>query len=88
MKIEHPRVYPISRELQKLLHSSEVDFFAKSACSHSFPRGHMTPNNRTVSRQNSPSGPHHAAESMTSEGDGALLPASVDRYANSICIGN
>ena len=26
-------------------------------------------------------------ESMTSEGDGVLLPANVDRYANSICIG-
>ena len=25
---------------------------------------------------------------MTSEGDGVLLPANVDRYANSICIGN
>ena len=64
-----------TRELQKLLHSSELDFFAKSACSHSFPRGHMTPNNRTVSRQNSPSGQHRAVESMTlkGEGEGVLL---------------
>ena len=77
-----------TRELQKLLHSSELDFFAKSACSHSFPWGHMTPNDRAVSRQNSPGGQHRAAESMTSEGDGVQLPANVDRYANSICLGN
>ena len=40
----------------------------------------MPPNNRTVSRQNSPSGQHNAAESMTSEADGVQLPANVDRY--------
>ena len=79
-KYEHPRVYLISHtRTTKIVTQLWAGFFRQSACSHSFPRGHMTPNNRTVSRQNSPSGQHRAVESMTLEVDGVLLPANVDR---------
>ena len=76
-----------TRELQKLLHSSELDFFAKVRALIRFlevtwhPTIGLCP--AKIPRQQ-----HRAAESMTSEGDGVLLPASVDQYANSICIGN
>ena len=40
-------------------------------------RGHMTSNNKTVSRRNLWAG--NIAKSMTSEGNSALLPANVDR---------
>lgn len=80
MKISHTITTKIVTQLW-------AGFFPQK-CSHWFPRRYMAPNNRTVSRQNSPSGQHRAAESMTSEGDGVLLPSSVDRNANAICIGN
>ena len=62
-------------EKEILLHSWK--FLPNSVRSHWLLRGHMTSNNKTVSRQNLSAG--NVAKSMKSEGNSALLPADVDR---------
>ena len=62
-------------EQEILLHSWK--FLPNSVRSHWLLRGHMTSNNKTVSRQNLSAG--NVAKSMMSEGNSALLPEDVDR---------
>ena len=54
------------------------NFFFNSTHSHWLLQGHMTSNNKAVSRQNRRAG--NIAKSMImSEGNSALLPTNVDR---------